>query len=348
MEKFRADVASGCSAGAAALARLPGNDGTAATAKAQIEILRGGSGDVSNISSPASLVPQFDEIVALSATADMALTEAEAAVAAADVATAERHIDRHIGDAARIAARFAIMGATCGPADAERAAGADLNVPLELGAEQINVGFGSVWVSEQFGQVVRIDPLSGDVLARIDVGEGALKLQPADGRMWVRTRDAFVRIDPTTNKVDARLAKADVGPSTNRNWAVDGAMWVCDGRQLHRYDPTVVERIATVPIDIDCDFVLATPELVIAWTYNDDPSLSADPAAVMIDPATNGVLATRGTAGGRAHAGHPRRPGVLRRQRQLDCRSCRPRHLDRRLHARTRTDHGRGRHRDRR
>ena len=38
--------------------------------------------------------------------------------------------------------------------------------------------------------------------------------------------------------------------------------------------------------------MLATPELVIAWTYNDDPSLSADPAAVMIDPATNGVLAT--------------------------------------------------------
>ena len=105
-------------------------------------------------------------------------------------------------------------------------------------------------------------------------------------------RDAYVRIDAATNAVDATLAKADVGPAANRNWAIDGAMWVCDGRQLHRYDPTTVERVATIDIGIDCDYVLATPDLVVVWVYHDDPALSADPATVMIDPATNTVLAT--------------------------------------------------------
>ena len=106
------------------------------------------------------------------------------------------------------------------------------------------LGFGSVWLSDlDGGKVVRIDADTGEILAKIDVGERPLKSQPADGRMWVRTADSFVRIDPNTNTVDATLLKADVGPATNRNYAVDGTMWVCDGRQLHRYDPTSLERL---------------------------------------------------------------------------------------------------------
>ncbi len=166
-------------------------------------------------------------------------------------------------------------------------------MPLEGNPEQLALGFGSVWLSDlDGGKVVRIDADTGEVLAKIDVGEGPLKSQPADGRMWVRTADAFVRIDPNTNMVDATLLKADVGPATNRNYAVDGTMWVCDGRQLHRYDPTSIERTATIDLDIDCDYVQVWDDLVIVWVYNDDPSLSADPAAAMIDPATNQVLAT--------------------------------------------------------
>ena len=46
-------------------------------------------------------------------------------------------------------------------------------------------------------------------------------------------------------------------------------MWVCDGHQLHRYDPTSLELVATIDIDIDCDFVQAWDDLVIAWIYND-------------------------------------------------------------------------------
>jgi hypothetical protein len=110
--------------------------------------------------------------------------------------------------------------------------------------------------------------------------------------MWVRTADAFVAIDPATNTVSDTLRKADVGPSVNRNFAVDGAMWVCDGRRLHRYDPTTLERVTAIDIDVQCDFVYATSDLVIAWNLDEEPTESGDSAAALIDPRTNTVLAT--------------------------------------------------------
>ena len=110
--------------------------------------------------------------------------------------------------------------------------------------------------------------------------------------MWVRTSDAFVAIDPATNTVSDTLRKAESGLRPNRNFAVDGAMWVCDGRRLHRYDPTTLERVTVIDLDVECDFVYATADLVVAWNLNDDPSESGQSATTMIDPGTNTVLAT--------------------------------------------------------
>jgi hypothetical protein len=147
-----------------------------------------------------------------------------------------------------------------------------------------------VWVAKQFSDAVaRVDPASGRVLATVDVGSTPFKLQPADGRMWVRTNDAYVAIDPATNTVTATLAKADVGAEVNRSWAVDGALWICDGSRLHRYDPTNVSLVSTVDLGIDCGQVFATSDLVVAWTFNDDGGGAS--AAAFIDPATNAVVA---------------------------------------------------------
>jgi hypothetical protein len=296
MADFRADVAEVCGPAAAGLAAMPPNDGTIETASANTAALRQARTDgveIGSLATPQDLAPQMAEVVERDAAADAALAAAEDAVATGDVAAAEEHIDRHIDHLASNAAQLAIMGATCGQADAARAANADLNVLVQRGGSQMSTGFGSVWVSEGAGgTVVRIDPDSGDIIARIEVADGPLKLQPADEKMWVRARDEFVRIDPETNEVDATLSKSDVGPAANRNWAIDGTMWICDDRRLHRYDPTTIESVAVIDIDIPCEYVYATDDLVVVWTYNDDPSLRVDPAAVMIDPTTNGVLAT--------------------------------------------------------
>ena len=169
--------------------------------------------------------------------------------------------------------------------------GATINVPL-LGAWQVGAGFDSVWVAKQFSEAVaRVDPASGRVLATVDVGSKPFKLQPADGRMWVRTSDAYVAIDPATNTVTTTLAKADVGPEANRSWAVDGALWICDGSRLHRYDPTTVSLVTTVDLGIECGQVYATSDLAVAWTYNEDDGESGASAAAFIDPATNAVVA---------------------------------------------------------
>lgn len=295
MQQFRTAVDAYCGPYGASVGSLPANDGTIETARVQVDVLRSTADDlaVTQIKPPDDLHSQFDEVVRMGGLAESALADAEEAIASGDVATAEAAIDTHIGVLTGNAARFALMGATCATADSDRGASADLSVVLEGQAAQIATGLGSVWVSEfATGDVVRLDPRTGEVLARINVGEGLLKVQRADERIWARTRDAFVRIDPATNTIDATLAKSDVGAFANRNWATDGAMWVCDGQLLHRYDPTTVERVATVDIGIDCDVVSATEDLVVAWVYDDAPGATREPMAAFIDPTTNELLAT--------------------------------------------------------
>ena len=133
---------------------------------------------------------------------------------------------------------------------------------------------------------------TGAVVATIDVGPGAVKLQAADGRMWVRTADRYVAIDPATNTVVATLDKAAVGPAANRSFALDGALWICDGRRLHRYDPTTLQPVATIDLDAECEEVYATDDLVVAYRTNEDAAQSGAAAATFVDPASNQVLAT--------------------------------------------------------
>jgi hypothetical protein len=231
------------------------------------------------------------DIPAVMREADDHLASAEAAVAAGDDAAAHRSIRRYTSLLEHSAALVTVAGAECG--DPARAANASLNVPVPS-ASQLTVGFGSVWVSQSsFTTVVRVDPDSGELLATIDVGDAPFKAQPADGRMIVRGVDAYVAIDPASDTVVATLPKSEVGPSANRSWAIDGAMWICDGERVHRYDPATFEPTGTtIELDIDCGQVYATPELVIAWVYNDDAGESGIAAAAFIDPATDEVLAT--------------------------------------------------------
>ena len=225
--------------------------------------------------------------------ADEYLTTAEQAAAAGDVEAAFGAFEHYLDQLGQFAAGFLIAGAPCA-SDPSRAAGASLNVSLANQPAQLEVGFDSVWVSAGLGsnEVLRIDPDSGEILAIIDVGAQPVKLQPADGRLWVRTADSFVAIDPASNTVSTTLMKADVGPAANRSWAVDGAMWICDGQRLHRYDPTTVQPVTAITLDIECGNVHAAADLVVAWSYNEDDGQSGTSAAAFIDPATNQVMAT--------------------------------------------------------
>ncbi len=77
--------------------------------------------------------------------------------------------------------------------------------------------------------------------------------------------------------------------------AADGALWICDAQRLHRYDPTTFEPTAPpIELGLDCGSVYATTDLVVAFSYNEEPGESGTSAAAFIDPTTNQPLATIG------------------------------------------------------
>jgi hypothetical protein len=75
--------------------------------------------------------------------------------------------------------------------------------------EGIVSAFGSLWISDPVaGDVVRVDPETRRVLARISVGSAQyIAVEPVGDELWVRSeRDtALQRIDPATNAVRARI-----------------------------------------------------------------------------------------------------------------------------------------------
>jgi hypothetical protein len=293
---WRDEVAALCSDGAPGLAAIRENDGTpasiAAEATATKAVFEGGITGFGSIAVPDDVQPTLDQVLEMGDEAIGYLDASIEAADAGDTARAQQALDEGSDRLSRTATAWAMAGASCA-SDPARVQNADLTVPLEMHSEHATAAFDSIWVSEHLAsRVVRLDPDTGNVQAAIDVGDKPLRLQPADGSMWVRTASSYVEVDPDTNDVTRTLAKADVGPAANRSWAVDGAMWICDGRRLHRYDPTSLAATATLDLELECGTVWADDDLVVAWTYNEDEGESGTSAAAFVDPTTNTVLAT--------------------------------------------------------
>jgi hypothetical protein len=181
-----------------------------------------------------------DELREITAGIDEALDRAAEAAAAGDYLGTREWIDTSRNHLGFLASAFASEGQSCGPADAQRAAEAALNVSI-LAPWQVEVGFDSVWVSQRRSDtVLRIDPETGEVLARIEMPSLPSSCSPPTERWWCAPR--LVRDDRCSDQHDRRQPR-EVRRRTraNRSWAVDGALWICDGRRLHRYDPTTLD-----------------------------------------------------------------------------------------------------------
>jgi hypothetical protein len=289
------DVEAACDSVAPMAIAIEPNDGTAESMAVEIAATKS-IFDVhafEGLEVPPAAQSTLDRVTAMGDEALTWLAEASARVTAGDLFGGQQALDEGFDRLVRTQTAWAIAGAKCALADPQRVANAETTVALEMAPWQIAAGFDSLWVSEMTADdVVRLDPRTGDVIARIPVGEAPVKAQPADGRLWVRTGASYDAIDPATNTVVASIAKSDVGPSANRSWALDGAMWICDGRRLHRYDPATSMPVATIDLEVDCSAVYATDDLVVAWNYNEDAGESGTAAAAFVDPSTNTVMAT--------------------------------------------------------
>jgi hypothetical protein len=98
-------------------------------------------------------------------------------------------------------------------------------------------GFGAVWASDaDTGDLLRVDPYSRRVLARVPVGAQAFPSVGA-GAVWATANGRLIRIDPATNRVSARIplglgARAFAAVSAGRR-----VVWVASPLELLRIDP---------------------------------------------------------------------------------------------------------------
>jgi hypothetical protein len=288
-EAWQDAVTTACTQEGAALVALddPAPDADASAYHAFVDAVRTVLADGAPISEIDGIPPDLaDALAEREAGVDSALAVVDRA-AAGDLTAARQGVDRYRFHLSGIAILAGEAGATCGPAEPARVNGASINAWLDFPPITVSAGFGSIWIAENDGhRAARLDAISGEPIATIDVGDGPVIGQPADGRMWMRTDADIVGIDPQTNTVAARLPKSDVGPTATRFHALDGALWICDGPRLHRYDPTTLTRLATIELGVHCGNVTATADLVVVFPFRDE----TPPVAAFVDPATNMVV----------------------------------------------------------
>ena len=101
-------------------------------------------------------------------------------------------------------------------------------------ADWITPSADALWVSTEGNEVVRLDPATGAVLARIPVGTNPLASAWVAGELWVPNIDdgTISVIDPASNAVrttltvgQGPLAVAEVGGDAWVSNSTDGELW---------------------------------------------------------------------------------------------------------------------------
>jgi hypothetical protein len=120
---------------------------------------------------------------------------------------------------------------------------------LASGPSGVAVGFGSVWTSApNIDATVRLDPVARKVVAVVH-GAGGGDVAVADGSVWAVDGGDVVRIDPKSNAVNARIkvaANADqfVAPLA----VLDGRVWAAPGNSIVEIDPGSAKVISRTVI----------------------------------------------------------------------------------------------------
>ena len=182
-----------------------------------------------------------------------------------------------------------------------------------------------MWASSaQHGTLSRIDPVTGEVVAKVEVGRGAVDVavDERSGAVWVAglalSKDydggpsgqnlkdnKLSRVDPQTNRVEAEIPIRSGTPGGGaQNVAVGaGAVWVAsaDGRLL-KVDPATDRVVATVPLgDYSSHVVVSAGSVWVSGQNSGTWLKRVDPGAAKVawsrghvDSGGYGRLATDG------------------------------------------------------
>ena len=173
---------------------------------------------------------------------------------------------------------------------------ADLTETIEVGRfpNALTVGEGSVWVMKEGTRVLRIDPATGTIVKRIDVGfsigsERPCGIDAGEGAVWVTSFEGHVvRIDPETNEVTAVVDLLD--PSCVAAGA--GGIWVTSASNgtIIRIDPVTNEITDEIPLGSFPQGVAVGAGSV--WVASSAPPDGVEGFVSRIDPETGEVIAT--------------------------------------------------------
>ncbi len=195
-------------------------------------------------------------------------------------------------------------------------------VPIESppgGVSGVTYGFGSVWISSynesQEGWITRLDPTTGEKVARISTGNVLPTWEIGGGGMaigqdsvWLAgaaaapgevggVRAFLLRIDPDTNAVVARIelgtgSGADVVVDDSGVWALSFS--VADDGSTHmlvtRVDPSSNAVVATIPLDATYGHhIFAVQGSIVAETNAVHHDTVAGTVLNIIDPVSDTV-----------------------------------------------------------
>ena len=160
----------------------------------------------------------------------------------------------------------------------------------------LDFGHGSVWVtSAERGTLSRIDPVSGKMVAKIEVGEGAVDIaaDEGSGAVWVADwlkNGKLSRVDPETNRV---VAEIPIRPHAQEGGASsvavgEGAVWAqsVDGK-LFKVDPATNEVVAKVSLGDYSSYLAIYGDAVWATVQG----FASQRRLLKVDPRTVQVIA---------------------------------------------------------
>ncbi|MGH3135404.1 MAG: BTAD domain-containing putative transcriptional regulator, partial [Gaiellaceae bacterium] len=162
---------------------------------------------------------------------------------------------------------------------------------------RVAYGEGALWSVSSTGELTRLDPATGEEVARIGLGIKPSGLAVGEGSVWVTDRNSptLIRIDPTVNEEVERFQLPTKGLGTNLTGEVAvgaGSVWVGHGgfnpgAWVERLNPKtgrVQERFSILGGDVD-HLAFAEGALWVASTPSGELR--------KIDPQTNAVVLTR-------------------------------------------------------
>jgi YVTN family beta-propeller protein len=173
---------------------------------------------------------------------------------------------------------------------------AELTETIEVGRfpNALAAGEDSLWVMKEGTRVLRVNPETGRIMRRIEVGfsigsERPCGIDAGEGTVWVTSFEGHVvRIDPATNEVTAVVDLLD--PSCVAVGA--GGVWVTSASNgtITRIDPETNEITDEIPVGSFPQGVAVGAGSV--WVASSAPPDGVEGFVTRIDPETSEVLAT--------------------------------------------------------